>query len=325
MGFGGWGAGRPGPARRQGVRRHGVRRHGVILLYHRVGAPDCDPLSLFVSPENFAAQLRQLSKTVDVVPLDAVQQPTPSRRVAITFDDGYRDNLAVAAPILAGGGTPATFFVTTDPLGTPREYWWDRLWHLLIEHRPPSRLVEFEGIRARIHLQLGSPQAGRRAFDLINRQMLEMSPAEIEQVMSRISDALGVSTEPCPAHDRLSESDVRELANGFEIGAHTRSHPRLTRLPDDAAFDEISSCRMKIAALTGRLPSALAYPYGSAGTVGDRHVAMARTAGFDRACLNVRGTVGPRTDGHRLPRMIVQNWDGPEFGRRLDQWFRDGR
>ena len=54
-----------------------------------------------------------------------------SRSVVITFDDGYRDNLLVAKPILEEHGLPATVFVTTGYVGSNRDFWWDELESLL--------------------------------------------------------------------------------------------------------------------------------------------------------------------------------------------------
>lgn len=88
---------------------HGGSR---ILTYHSVGRRDHE---MNVTPEAFAAQMAWLAENATVIPLDACLDGRPG--VAITFDDGYRDNLTEAAPILAAHGFPATVFMVAGAAG----------------------------------------------------------------------------------------------------------------------------------------------------------------------------------------------------------------
>src|SRR2546426_811576 len=85
-----------------------------VLVYHSISSPlEPMPSEIDISPERFAQQLRWLSRRRDVVPLDAtLSGREKQRRVAITFDDGFRDNLTVALPLLEKFGLPMTLFVT---------------------------------------------------------------------------------------------------------------------------------------------------------------------------------------------------------------------
>ena len=110
---------------------------GVVLMYHRVASDLVDPWRLCVSPTNFGAQLEVLADRYRVVTLRelvAARGSTGERpSVAITFDDGYADNLHAAAPLLVRQGLPATFFLTSGTLGSEREFWWDELDQLLLQ------------------------------------------------------------------------------------------------------------------------------------------------------------------------------------------------
>jgi peptidoglycan/xylan/chitin deacetylase (PgdA/CDA1 family) len=97
----------------------GRRGPALILTYHRVSAAR-DPLSQCVRPDRFESHLARLARLADVVPLVALDDPAPGRRIAITFDDGYADNAATAAPLLQSAGLPATFFVTGRVVDDPR-------------------------------------------------------------------------------------------------------------------------------------------------------------------------------------------------------------
>ncbi|MGC5197186.1 polysaccharide deacetylase family protein, partial [Aphanothece microscopica] len=107
-------------------------------MYHRVANSEFDPWKLCVSEENFHAQLVAITKAAttmgisDYVEANKAGYPLPKRIAVVTFDDGYVDNLHTALPLLARHKVPATFYITTGYVGSPREFWWDWLETLLI-------------------------------------------------------------------------------------------------------------------------------------------------------------------------------------------------
>lgn len=136
-------AGRAEPAGSHGAT------DGLVLLYHRVADLPTDPQLLAVSPAHFRQQLDALTSECRVMALSAmierVQAGTlPPRSVAITFDDGYADNLTQAAPLLRECGAPATVFVASGYVGGPREFWWDELEALLLRPGSLPRVLSVE-------------------------------------------------------------------------------------------------------------------------------------------------------------------------------------
>src|SRR5204863_7402170 len=90
-----------------------------VLVYHTISSPS-EPLpgDIDISPEAFALQLDWLARRRAVVDLIKTLNPNRGRNpVAITFDDGFRDNLTVALPLLEKYSMPATVFVTSGFLG----------------------------------------------------------------------------------------------------------------------------------------------------------------------------------------------------------------
>src|SRR5215203_633901 len=92
-----------------------------ILMYHRIAELSLDPWGLAVSPKNFEQQLSFLKQTRQVMRCSeffkAHEKGTlPANAVAITFDDGYADNLEKGWPLLKRAGLPATLFLTTGIL-----------------------------------------------------------------------------------------------------------------------------------------------------------------------------------------------------------------
>ncbi|MDX6688038.1 MAG: hypothetical protein QOF86_4166, partial [Baekduia sp.] len=108
-------------------RSRGGDVRGAILLYHRVAEGE-DPLGLAVSPEHFAQQLAVLAQRWTPATLDAVAGGDAGPHgVAITFDDGYHDNVVAAAPALHAAGIPATLFASTGHVASGAGFWWDEV------------------------------------------------------------------------------------------------------------------------------------------------------------------------------------------------------
>ena len=110
---------------RKSAQPERVESRGVVLLYHRLDDV-ADVHDVSVPPGLFEQHLQWLQSNCTVMPvselLRAAPEDLPDRAVGITFDDGYLDNLTVAAPLLSRYGVPATFFVTSRWLDAPGEY-----------------------------------------------------------------------------------------------------------------------------------------------------------------------------------------------------------
>src|SRR6516162_10003870 len=108
-------------------RRFRPRGGPAILMYHRIATPDVDPWGLSVSPERLAEQVQALRTHRTMLSMDAFvgrlrSRDLPHDAVALTFDDGYSDNLRQAKPILEAANVPATVFLTTDRIGTDEQF-----------------------------------------------------------------------------------------------------------------------------------------------------------------------------------------------------------
>src|ERR1700730_15153034 len=106
----------------RGLLSRGASPAGIILMYHRVNDAVQDPWELCVAPANFEEHLEVLRK-YSCVPLEKMEDgKRKDRYVALTFEDGYADNLHVAIPMLEHFDMPAAFFITTGGIGSDREF-----------------------------------------------------------------------------------------------------------------------------------------------------------------------------------------------------------
>lgn len=101
-----------------------------ILLYHRIATVSTDPLMLCVSEKCFEQHLIFLKKNYGIIHLSELSRrllnnTLTGNEAAITFDDGYRDNLTNALPLLEKYNVPATIFITTSLLGKSASFDWD--------------------------------------------------------------------------------------------------------------------------------------------------------------------------------------------------------
>jgi len=103
-----------------------------IIMYHSIN-PQPNPAirALIVSPQSFERQMRFLKNNhYNVIPLESIvalieeKKKVPLKTIAITFDDGYKDNYTYAFPVLKKYGLPATIFIIIEEVGRPQS---DRL------------------------------------------------------------------------------------------------------------------------------------------------------------------------------------------------------
>ena len=144
----------------------------IVLYYHRVANVKGHKINLPL--ENFAEQIDHITKYYEIVSLDEAHKRlssgyNPDVAVAITFDDGYKDNLENALPILEKYNLPAIIYITTRfPEGDCR-MWWYELWDIIND----KTHIEFEWNNKRYHFPLDNNKA-----TLLLKDSIFFTPAE---------------------------------------------------------------------------------------------------------------------------------------------------
>jgi peptidoglycan/xylan/chitin deacetylase (PgdA/CDA1 family) len=314
----------------------------LILLYHRVGEPEFDPQLLSVSRRNFEEHLQVLRK-FGTTSLDSLLASGRTYRaaIALTFDDGYGDNLWNAKPLLEKYETPATVFVSVGHVVGRRPYWWDELEQLLRPNPLPGTLsVTIGGVRRQWAMEdtdveqaahprnadwnvlaASDPSPRQAAYLELCAAVRELPPSQQETIIDEVRAAFSVSYEcKCAA---CTPDEIRRLREPglIDIGAHTCTHPMLSRLSVGEQQQEISRSKELLEEILGNPIEAFSYPYGGRSDYGEESVDCVRRSGFRLACSNFEGHVRASTDPYQLPRYLVRNWDGETFARYLKRWF----
>lgn len=295
----------------------GVRGALSIFIFHRV-RPQPDPLF----PEEpdvarFDTLLGWIGDWFTVLPLaEALERlgrrSLPARAAAITFDDGYADNLLCALPVLQRHRMHATFFIASGFLDG------GRMWNdTVIEAVRNTRLERLDsGLDGLPSLPLGSIAERRAALDRLIAAVKHLAPAARADAVARLVERCNA---PLPDDLMLGSAQVRALHTaGMGIGAHTVSHPILARSTPDAAWREIADGRAQLEALIGERVALFAYPNGKAASDYRReHVDMVRELGFDAALSTNWGVNDADADPYQLARFTPWDRTRWRFGLRM--------
>lgn len=285
----------------------GSRGRFNILMFHRVLVA-ADPLVPAV-PD--VAVFRRLMGAVrahfNVVPLaEAVTRLRAGTlapgSLSITFDDGYRDNLEVAAPVLRDLGLPATVFVATGFQSRPM------MWNDCV----------IESVRrwSEAVLDLDSQGLGRHPTgsieerrDCIAALLVRLMHRDLEERDRLVEDLCAmVGFTPTPGL-MLREEDLPGLPrSGLDVGAHTVNHPILARLDAARARREMADSKSMLEDRVQQPVTLFAYPSGKPGRdYRPEHVSLAEEIGFDAAFSTVPGVASRSSDRFQIPRFAP--WD----------------
>lgn len=314
------------------LRRSGLGRllapftqgRGLIFTLHRVLPARQDAFQpnrhLEITPEFLAEVIgRVRASGYTFISLEAAVDRLKDsfgheRYAVLSFDDGYRDNLTVAYPLLKQMGVPFTLFLTSGFLDRTSELWWMALERMIAD----QDVLQF-AIGSEVSQIPCAALAEKQACYAVLVQLLtqEMDETGQRAMVRQLCELNGFSLEALADEVMLNWDDVRQLAQDplVSIGAHTHDHHALARLPEADAEDDIRRGISRIEEELGRRPGFLAYPYGSSEAAGLREAALAAGAGLRAGVTTVPGVL--RAVHARQPMLLPRvslngHFQGPE-------------
>lgn len=276
----------------------------VVLGWHNVHPTWCFPAQAGAGEKGMEAQFRALRRVGNVVPLESALRdlvagrPLPPRAVAITFDDGYTDNLEVAGPMLRRLGLPATCFLVPGILDGEVDPWWERLAWIFAEGRASE--VRWNG-----EMRALTGPARRQTFTWIAEDLKKRDGA------ARLAaiDDLQAQLDPAGDYDASTQfldwEGARRLQEYFTIGSHTMSHNILSRETAQAQHADLAESRRRLVEGLGAEVAVLAYPNGKRADYDDDTVAAAEAAGYEFSITTRPGPGRPGSPPHEIPRWVM--------------------
>jgi len=257
--------------------------------------------SIAVSPAVFESHIAFLSRNYRIISLDdvvawisgAISLPRPA--VAITFDDGYRDNYRHAYPILKKYGATATFYVATDAIGNADPLWTSELRDLV--YRARQRHVTLYSINSQ-RIDLSNEAAKKQTIQTIGRIMRCADKNTRGVIVREMRDKLIGEKNGFLHEVMMSWDELREMKRGgMCIGSHTMSHPLLPAISQQEAAIEIAGSKAKIEEELDALAVHFSYPNpGEAVHVNEAVKTLVRHAGYLTARTSTKGSVRKDSD-----------------------------
>lgn len=233
--------------------------------------------------------------------LDEIGPPSQKPPVVLTFDDGYRDNMLYAWPILRKYEVPAIIYLATRFLEGDSFLWYLDLWEIIKR----KSVLEFEWKECHYRYGLASYQKKLECFRQINQLMRSSSSLEDQKVLCWNLDA--DRAEFRHSSKLLTWEEVGEMARDplMLFGAHSHNHLNLRLLPEAVCREELMTAQGLLKVHLGIEAEHLAYPHGTPNEVSRREADLARSCGFKTAVTINWPWPGTTCDPWMLPRITI--------------------
>ncbi|HMK25843.1 MAG TPA: polysaccharide deacetylase family protein [Chitinophagaceae bacterium] len=258
---------------------------GMVIrnfLFHRVNE-EKDVIWPPMKPVLFHSIIKQLTRKFTVVSLENYLNDPGSfkgrRKLAtVCFDDGYKDNIEFAAPILKKFNCPASFYVVSDCIDKNIPTWTYILDNIFQKTKQKTIVLHHDFVPEKfkdIPLALISPED--QLIKDIKIWLKKISNQQRLLILKEIGEQC--SDVPLPVNKMMSWNDIRQLGqDGFIIGSHSHTHPLLASLEREEEISaELTVSAQKIKQETGKWPQTISYPVGN---YDERVVRLSKEAGY---------------------------------------------
>jgi peptidoglycan/xylan/chitin deacetylase (PgdA/CDA1 family) len=282
----------------------------VVLGWHNIESTWRYPAPAGSGLRGFTSQMRALRSMTNVVPLESALDDLragrrlPHRAVALTFDDGYRDNLELAAPVLRSLGLPAMFYLVPGILDGDVTPWWERLgWTFA---KATVERAEFAGVP----LDLRTDRARAASLERAEAVLKARDEAGRQEGVAELVEALSPRGGESARDLFMDWDDAKRLVgSGSAIGSHTMRHSILARERELSQLEDLRESKHRLESSLQTPVESLAYPNGQAEDYDATTQAAAGTAGFSSAVTTCGLVTGRGTDPFAVQRRILAPQD----------------
>ena len=297
-----------------------ITYHGVMPDSYRARDPAMD--GALVRAGNFRDQLRLLKSRYHVItPGEMLEWAEnrarlPKQAVLLTCDDGLLNNLTDMLPILQEENLRCIFFVTGASAGeVATTLWYEELYLILLAACERKFVSSVDNVILRACSEKNGKKRRAAWWDIV-KELSQVNSEDRNTLMAEARASLGleeivtstIKNDPILQKRLLllTSPQVKQLIDGgMTIGAHTLTHPVLSKLSEDCAFREMADSRRLLEEVFSIPVWAVAYPFGDHEAVGERECEMAQKAGYKCAFVNVDGGFGEVKSHFAIPRVHV--------------------
>ena len=279
----------------------------AILNYHRItpdnntGKPNDE---LAVSAKRFKEQLIFLKKYYNFVSLNNLlnfkKKNKPS--ISLTFDDGYKDNLTNALPILNELNIPATIYIITKFYQNDFIVWWMELQDYIWNN---SEEIKFTYNKRNYYFSIKNDLEKRKCFFKLRIMIKKLDKAAQVKFLETVTKN---NVRKNFKDEFLTKDELKILSSHplITIGAHSHNHLSLKNLNKDECIKEINQSKKILEELTNQKINHFSYPYGTKDDAGIREFHIVEELGFSSAVTTTVGTISKKKL-FNLPRIHINH------------------
>jgi peptidoglycan/xylan/chitin deacetylase (PgdA/CDA1 family) len=284
-----------------------TKHPAIILFYHRFTDHSSNELPPKLNVKTFENQIKHLKKWYQLISLDELVDQLKTGKdfshpyAVITIDDGFKDNYDFAFPLLKRYDMRASIYLTTGFIGTDSVPWIEEIACAL--NTTPKRNFKFEKL---FHNKTFNISNHLKKFDLwteIYEKMLYLQHDTKNDLVTEILQKLNGGNKH-KTRVMLDWDEVGEMSrNQISFGAHSVSHPTLSRMHPDEAMFEIRESRRVIEEKLGVSVRHFAIPNGKDEDFTEELREFCKSEGFDSVVTTNYGVVTKESDPYALPRV----------------------
>jgi peptidoglycan/xylan/chitin deacetylase (PgdA/CDA1 family) len=291
-----------------------TRGIGVIFTLHHVKPASVNPFQpnriLEISPDFLKTVVHRTRRAgYEIIPIGEVAErlanPNGRRFAVLTFDDGYRDNLQHAYPVLKSMDCPFTIYVATGMPDGTAEMWWRALEAVINKTAEVNFVIDGQPQQ----IACDTREAKYRAYEQIYWWLRHKPDSERRDIVRELAVRYKVDIKGLTRFAALSWDEIQVIAQDsiVTIGAHTVSHPNLARQDIGKARAEMSNSADILASYLDYRPKHFAFPYGDPTSAGSREFEVAHELGFETAVTTRPGALYAEHADHlmALPRISL--------------------